>query len=404
MEASRPSRGRVCVVRQYQVPLDARVYREVLSLADAGFEVDVICQQGDGERLVEDDQGPTGERGRIRYYRIPVRRRRTSTAVQFVEYLLFFLATAVLLTGLHLRRRYRLVQVNTVPDVLVFAALVPKLLGAKVVIDLHETMPEFFASKFGVPLSHRGPRVAAALEKASVAFADAAVTVTDPMKEAFIGRGLPAGKLTVVLNGPDERIYDADRFPARLPDGEFHLISHGSLEERYGIDTMIRAMALLAGELPELRLKIYGRGSQLGELQKLAADLGVAHVVWFSGGFVPLDEIVQAVAEADAGVVAMKKDVFRDLTLATKMYEYIAMGKPVIVGRTRSVEVYFDEKAFALFRSDDPADLARAIREVVGDPDRRREMVEQAAEQGRQHRWPPNRERYLALVNSLLAD
>jgi glycosyltransferase involved in cell wall biosynthesis len=120
--------------------------------------------------------------------------------------------------------------------------------------------------------------------------------------------------------------------------------------------------------------------------------------VWFSDGFVPIDELIRALAEADAGLVAMKQDAFRDLTIATKMYDFITMRKPQLMSRTRSVEAYFDEEAFAFFRSDDPDDLARAIREIVADPERRTRMVEAAARQGEIHRWPPNAARYVAVV------
>ncbi|MBW3537053.1 MAG: glycosyltransferase family 4 protein [Actinobacteria bacterium] len=390
---ARGRRARICVLRQYHVPLDARVHREVTSLAEAGYAVDVICQRAAGEALRE-------KSGSIEYWRLPVPRWRSNPLIQLVEYAVFFMAAAALVSILHIRRRYSVVQVNTVPDVLVFAAAVPRLLGARVVLDLHETMPEFFATKFGVALSHPGPRLAAALEQASIRFADAAITVTHPMREVFEARGAPVDEIKVILNGPDERIWDPDRFPPRRPDGEFHLISHGSLEDRYGVDTMIRAVALLAEELPGLRLKVYGKGTALERLRQLGAELGVSDRVWFSGGFVPLDDIVRAVAQADAGVVALKKDIFRDLTLAIKMYEYIAMRKPTLVARTRSVETYFDEQAFALFRSDDPSDLARAIREIAGDPERRARMVDEAARQGKDHRWPPNRERYLAVIGS----
>lgn len=387
---------RICVVRQYFVPLDPRVYREVTALAEAGYSVDVVCQRAKGESIRE-------RVGAVRYLRLPVPRLRGGgPLLQLVEYVLFFVAAAVLVSLRHLRRRYAVVQVNTVPDVLVFAAAIPRLLGARVVLDLHETMPEFFATKFGVPLSHPGPRLAAALEQASIRFADAAITVTHPMKEVFEARGADPDEIEVVLNGPDERIWDPERFPPRSADGEFHLISHGSLEDRYGVDTIIRAVALLADELPGLRLKVYGNGSARGRLMQLTQEFGVDDRVWFSEGFVALDEVVHAVAQADAGVVALKKDIFRDLTIALKMYEYIAMRKPALVGRTRSVERYFDDAAFALFDSDDPADLARVIRELVDDPDRRARLVEGATRQGQEHRWPPNRDRYLAVIESCL--
>jgi glycosyltransferase involved in cell wall biosynthesis len=388
---------RVCLVRQYYVPLDPRVDREARALVDAGHEVDLVCLRGDGE--------PWRERvGRLRIYRLPLPRRRGGNPVwQLLEYLAFFAVATVVVNALHVRRRYDVVQANSVPDFLVFVAAGPRLLGARAVLDLHECMPEFFASKFKSGSDHPGVRLMAGIERISIRFADAAITVTEPMRERFLERGAPADKVTVVLNGADETVFDPDRFAPRPPDGEFHIVCHGSIEERYGIDTVIKAVALVADELPGVRLRIFGRGTFKPDLERLAAELGVTDRVWFSDGFVPIDDLIRALAEADAGVVAMKQDAFRDLTIATKMYDFITMRKPQMVSRTRSVEVYFDDQAFALFRSDDPEDLARAMREVVTDPARRAHMVAAAAEQGQAHRWPPNAARYVGVIETAAA-
>ena len=116
-----------------------------------------------------------------------------------------------MLTVLHFRRRYELVQVHSLPDPLVFAALVPKLTGARVVLDLHECMPEFFATKFGLPLDHRAVRLIGAAEQASIRFADFAITCTEQMREAFVGRGADPDKIGVVLNAADEAVFDPAR-------------------------------------------------------------------------------------------------------------------------------------------------------------------------------------------------
>jgi glycosyltransferase involved in cell wall biosynthesis len=178
------------------------------------------------------------------------------------------------------------------------------------------------------------------------------------------------------------------------------LICHGSIERRYGLDTVIRAVALLREELPGLRFEIYGEGSDEPELRQLAAQLDVADRVKF-GGFVAIEELVAAIASADAGVVAVKRDPFRDLTHTNKMFDFMALGVPAIVSWTRSVADYFDPAAVECFRSDDPEDLARAIREVQRDPERRNEMVRQASAAYAEYRWPRQREIYRRAVESL---
>lgn len=383
---------RVCLVRQYYFPLDARVFREAEALVTGGHEVDVVCLRDRGESIHE-------RRENLRIYRLPLPRMRGRSALwPLGEYIVFFCAASVLVTLLHLRRRYAVVQANSVPDFLVFVAVVPRIFGARAVLDLHECMPEFYATKFATGPDHLGVRMMALIEQASIRFADQVITVTHLMQDKFVERGADPQKITVVLNGADETIFAADRYTPRAPDGEFWLVCHGSIEERYGLDTIVKAVALLGDEIPGLRLRIYGRGSYKRTLERLVADLNVEDRVWISQGLVPIEELVQGLVDADAGVVALKQDPFRDLTLATKMYEFITLRKPQLVSRTRSVEKYFDERAFGLFHSGDPADLARAIRELVADPYRRVAMVQAAVEQGEAHRWPPNGCRYVTTV------
>jgi len=305
----------------------------------------------------------------------------------------------MLAAALHLRRHYQLVQVNSLPDPLVFAALVPRLLGARVLLDLHETMPEFFASRFGKSTEARIVGLVAAAEQASIRFASHVITCTEEMKQAFVARGSAADKIDVVLNSADESIFDMERYPPQpRQDGRFVLMVHGSVEERYGIDTTIRALALLAGEIPGLELHVYGRGSQLPQLQRLAEDLGVSDRVRFQRDWLPIDQVVHALSRADAGVVAMKRDAFRDMTHCNKMYELITMRRPAIVSRTRSVQTYFDEGCFAWFESNDAQDLARAIRRLYDDPNWARALVEQAATRNEPYRWAHQRDRYLDVI------
>jgi glycosyltransferase involved in cell wall biosynthesis len=388
---------RICVIRQHYVPLDPRVAREVAALAASGHEVDVICLRGQGEPSLQRD-------GRVTIRRLPLRHMRGGAPVRYLmEYGAFFALAACSVTAMHVRRRYRLVQVNSLPDVLVFAAAVPRLLGARLLLDLQECMPEFFATKFGTSLRHPAVLLIAALEQLSIRFADLVITPTEQMMDAFVARGADARKISVVMDGADEEVFHpVDPRPEQGRDPRLTLICHGTVEERYGLDTVIRAVAILREEIPELRFAIYGDGSFVDQLRRLVAELGVEDRVSFSGGFVPEEQLVQAIAAADVGVVAMKRDAFRDITLAGKMFDYIAMRKPLVVSRTRSVLQAFGSSCFELFDSDDPEDLARAIRTLHADPERRQQLVRRAAEVAEPYRWAHQREVYRNVVERLL--
>jgi glycosyltransferase involved in cell wall biosynthesis len=388
--------ARICVIRQYLFPRDVRVRREVEALTAAGHDVDVICARGRGELRHE-------RVGRVTVHRLPVGVRR-GTAVRYAfQYGAFLLAAGLFAGALHLRRRWHLVQVNTLPDALVFAAAIPRLLGARVVLDLHECMPEFFATKFRVRLDHPAVRLIGLIEQASIRFADHAITCTAQMRDAFVRRGAPEGRIEVVLNAADETLFDPSRYPPSSRDpARFTLICPGALEEHYGVDTLVRAAALIHGRIPGLRIEIYGEGSYRAALEALTRELGMREVVTFHG-FVADEDLLRAIAAADAGVVAVKRDAFRDLTHCNKMFELITMRRPAIVSRTRAVEACFDESCFVFFESDDARDLARAICRLHADPALGERLVARATEANEPYRWPRQREVYLSTVERLLA-
>jgi glycosyltransferase involved in cell wall biosynthesis len=388
--------ARCCLIRQGYYPLDPRVRREVEALVMAGHEVDVICLRRPGE--------PSFERqGMVTAHRVSITTRRRGRFNYVFQYGAFFAAASALITVLHLRRRFDVVQVNTMPDSLVFAAIVPRLLGARVLLDLHECMPEFYAVKFGVGMRHPAVRLVAAIEQAAIRFAHRAITCTAQMREAFESRGARAGKIDIVINSANEDEFDPERVRStKTAPGEFRLICHGTVERIFGLDVIVRAVALLKGYIPGLRLDIYGEGSALPELQSLVRELEISDHVHMTGKFVPLDDLVQAIANADAGVVALRRDAFRDLTHSNKMFDYITMRKPVVVSRTGSVMAYFDETCFEMFNAGDERDLARAIRELYEKPGLREELVRRAAQVNEPYRWPHQRSHYQEIVRTLI--
>jgi glycosyltransferase involved in cell wall biosynthesis len=389
--------ARVCVIRQGYYPLDPRLRKEVEALVGAGHEVDIIC-------ATFRDQPRHERREAVAVYRIPIAHHRRGPLWYLFECGLFLVLAALLAGALHLRRRYVLVQVNSLPDSLVFAALVPRLLGARVLLDLLECLPEAFIVKYGLAPRHPVVRAVTVAEQASIRFADQVITCTEQMRARFIERGASPEKIGVILLSAGEETFDPERFRgSERRTEDFVLIYHGTLEESFGAGTVVRAVALLKEDIPALRFHIYGEGTFRPALKRLVAELGLEGRVWMSDGFVPLTELVSAIASADVGVVPTKRNSFRELTHSTKMFDYIAMRKPAIVGRTGAVEAYFGDSCFQLFDSEDEHDLARAIRELYADPALRDRLVRHATERSEPYRWIHQRGQYLDVVGRLLS-
>ena len=331
--------------------------------------------------------------------RLPVEHYRGSLPKYAYEYGAFFFLAFLVLTARLFRRRYDVVQVNSLPDFLVFAAAAYKLAGVPVVIDMHECTPELFCTKYGASPSHPVVRLLAWIEQRSLAFADRVITCTPQQRALFASRGTPEEKIAVVLNAANSAIFrPRTTEPVRWqPGGGFELVAHGLIAERYGLDTMVRAVALLSGDIPAVRLHIYGKGDYQSELERLVRELGVGNRVLIHG-FVPEDELLEGIARAHVGVIAAKRDTFRDMTHTQKMYEYVAMHKPVVIAETPAVRTHFDDSCFQFFTSNDPTDLARALRELYRSPDRALTMIDSASGRYRAYDWEAQRHVYAGAV------
>jgi glycosyltransferase involved in cell wall biosynthesis len=389
---------RICIFRHNFYPIDVRVSRQATALLAAGFEVDVVCLREANEPSREHVRG-------VSIYRLPVTHRRASRARYVVEYLASFLAGMLTLSALFLRRRYDVVQVSNMPDFLVFAAIIPKLLGAKIVLDVLDSMPELYMAKYGVGEQHLMTRLIAWQEGISIRFADRVITVTDEFRKLFLRRH---GRLDIpiILNLPDHtrlprRMPNQETFASNGHDDRFILIAHGVLLPRLGFDTMIRAVASIADEIPRLELRIVGSGQNEEELRALAVGLGVADRVKFLG-FVQFDQLPGLLDDADVGLVANKRDGFAELLLPTKLLELVWMGKPVVAARTPTIAHYFDDSMLAFFEPDDDRDLAARIRDLYYDPALRFRLAHNASRFFDRHNWQSEGVRYSETLLELL--
>jgi glycosyltransferase involved in cell wall biosynthesis len=393
----------VAILRFSQYPVELNVKREAEALRDAGFRVHVVCARGPGEATRETVDG-------VEVHRLPMRHRRGGVLRYLWEYNAFFALASWKLATLHARHRFAAVQVNTMPDYLVFAAFYPKLTGATIVLHLHEPMPELFETMFPDRWYTRAfVSWLARVEQASIRFAHRALTVTDQMRDNFVRRGADPTKFTVVVNVPDDRHFRLDRYAhlrARVEAvkaedrarGVFRVLTHGAVEERYGFDTIVRAVARLKETLPGVRFRFMGAGEYLDEVRRLAQSMNVeGHV--HHVGFVPLEQMIEEILLADVCVVAVKESTYSVLVHTNKMYEYMALERPVVASRLASVAAYAPSEAVLFFRPGDDADLADKLRWAASQPDALARQVVAARSVYEALRWESERRRYLSVYS-----
>ena len=382
-------RRRVCLVRQRDY-YELSLRREAEALRDAGYDVDVVCLREPGGPAREVVDGVT-------LHRLPLRRRRGGPVGYVFDYLGFFLAATVKVAMLHVERRFAAVQANSMPDVLVFTALVPRLMGARVLAFMKEPTPELGETKYG---SRRLGRLLVRVEQAALRFADVAFTVTEDLRETYVARGADPDKIVVVLNGPDARHLLVHRgaaaaVPAPADPGTFTVLCHGLVDERYGHDLMVRAAALTRDHLPGLRLRITGEGDYVDELRALIRAEGVEDRVQYLG-WVDMPALVAELERADAGIVAQKSSPYSNLVHTNKMYEYMLFDVPVVASRLRSTARYFGDDAVQYFEPGSAESLADALVALHADPERGAALVRTARERCRAFGWDAQREIYLS--------
>jgi len=312
----------------------------------------------------------------------------------------FFLVSAKWLAINGRQQKFDLVHIHNIPDFLIFSALFAKLRGARLILDIHDIVPEFFVSKFGAPQQSLLVRVLRWIEKVSAAMSDHVILANHLWLERYSARSAPAQKCSVFINHVDQRIFQPGIRTPRF--GGPLILFPGGLQWHQGVDIAIRAFALLKSKLPDARFHIYGDGSSKGQLVALADELNLKESVKF---FEPLSlrEIAQVMANADLGVVPKRADSFGNEAYSTKIMEFMSVGVPVVVSGTRIDRHYFDESVVRFFESGNSEELAKAMHEVLTDFQLRESMIRNAEEYVERHSWARNKSEYLELVDTLTA-
>ncbi len=386
---------RHCMIVHAYYPLgEVRVQREAEALVAHGYEVDVICLRFPGEAasdLYHD----------VNVYRMPVRRHKGKSAlIQLLEYLAFFILAFCKLTVLHLQRRYNVVQLHNLPDFLVFAALVPKLAGVSIILDLHDLTPEFFASRFGMDRNSFPARLVRLQEQLSCRFADHVITVTEHWRQSLIRRGVSSDKCSVLMNLADSRVFKKPVLTKPRDSDQFRLIYHGALPRRYGLDLALRAIDRVRAEIPNIHLTIIGQGEHLAELVRMTKELNLEENVRFEK-FMRVEDLPAQIVTADLAIIPYYNDVFTNELLPTKLLEYMALGMPAIASRTMGISAYFDDTMIQFFTPGDVEELARCIRELYYDRSRLAMLAENTEQFNQRYNWTTQSADYVRLVDRL---
>lgn len=385
---------RICVLTYSQYRSDTRVLRYAEALAERGDHVDVVALRGTPDEPEHETNGTLNlfclqtrfgrkERSRLSYF-LPIAR--------------FLITSSFWIARQHIRKRYDLLHVHNVPDFLVFAALLPRLTGARVLLDIHDILPEFYGSKFSKPEHSLTVRLLKWIERASARFAHHVIVANHLWLDKYARRTGVAGKCSAFINNVDRRIFQPR--PTSRARGMPIILFPGGLQWHQGLDIAIRAFQQIHREFPTAEFHIYGEGKMQESLEALARELALDGKVRFFKT-VPVRQIAEVMAGADLAVVPKRADSFGNEAYSTKIMEFMSLGVPVVASSTRIDRYYFNDSVVKFFESGNPDSLAAAALEVLRDRSKREQMVARAREYAAQNSWESRKPDYLNLVDDL---
>ena len=372
---------------------DGRVKRYAETLASRGYHVDVISLKKTGQPTFASIKGVAihriqerigDERGRLSY---------------FLRILRFFFHSAFFVSRLHFQRPYDLIHVHSLPDFEIFAAFLPKLFGSKLILDIHDIVPELYVSKFGAKSSGLLFKTLVKMEHRACAFAHHVIIANHIWEEKLLARSVALNKCTTILNYPDTAIF-YPRKRTRIDD-KFIMIYPGTLNWHQGLDVAINAFATIANQYPQAELHIYGRGSELNHLKDLAKMRKLEHCVLFQP-LVPIEEIAESMNKADLGIIPKRDDPFGGEAFSTKSLEFMSVGLPVVMSRTKIDSHYFNESVVRFFEPDDVESLAAAMSEMIDNEAMRKKLSENASKFVKDFSWERKQQVYLDIVDRLV--
>jgi glycosyltransferase involved in cell wall biosynthesis len=384
---------RVAMVAYAYYEGNGRIEQYAKALAMRGDTVDVISLNRGGDPKFEKRDG-------VNIYRAQTRtRNKERFSVYVLQVMMFMIRSFFSLARRQLKGSYDAIHVHSVPDFLVFSALIPKLSGVPIILDIHDILPEFYMSKFGVGERSLIFKVLVFVEKISIAFSNHVIIANPIWRDRLLRRSVKPEKVTAIGNYPDPKIFFL-RAKTRT-DGKFVLLYPGSLNFHQGLDIGVRAFAKVARQMLEAEFRIYGEGPERENLIQIARECHVDDKVLLSD-FLPMTEVAEIMANSDLAIVPKRsRSTFGTEAASTKIMEFMSVGVPVIVSRTKIDSFYHTDATVRFFDNDDPDELAKAILDLHANPESRKRLAVNALEYVAKNNWEAKKGEYLAIVDGL---
>jgi glycosyltransferase involved in cell wall biosynthesis len=290
------------------------------------------------------------------------------------------------------------------PNMTILAAILPKIFGKKVILDIHDTVPETFVSKFDSK-THPLVKILYLEEKISCVLASKIICVNHPQRDLLVDRGIPRKKIFISMNVPNDLRFKREKTERELlrKNDCFRIVYHGTVTERLGIDLAIHAASRLQHLIPNFEFHLWGAGNYLNTCQALAQELNLTDRVYFHGR-IPHHDIPKVLKAMDLGIIPNRKFIATELMLPVKMLEYVALNIPVVVPRLGTIQYYFSDDMVGFFDPDNLDSMVQIIWTLYKNTNRRQKQAEKANEFLEKYGWHKQKISFLQFYENLVSN
>ena len=357
------------LVENLPVPFDRRVWMESRALAEAGYQVSVICPAGTYSKRYECVDG-------IHIYRywlpsLP------GFIGHLLEYGIALPATLVLSLLVLVRHGFDVIHSANPPDLFFLIAALYRPFGKKYVFDHHDLVPEACLTRWTGWKRRLMYRLSIWFERATFACADMVISTNKSYRTIAIGRGrMPPDRVVVVRSGPSlQRFTPGPPDPALRRGADYLATYLGVMGPNDGLDLLLEVIRIVVHEhgRNDIRFALIGSGDCHERTVARARELRITEYVHFTGR-IPDADVIKYLSTADVGFAPDPKDDLNDVSTMNKIVEYMALGVPVLCFDLIEARASAGDSA-AYASASDPRDMAGLLLALLADPERRRRMA-----------------------------
>ena len=358
------------MVLEGEFPPDERVEKEALSLINSGFEVHLACYSRNDVFLREEN-----------YRGIYIHRKsiskfiyKSSAACLILPF--YFIFWRKFLNTLLKKHKYNVIHIHDLPLAKIGFKLKKKY-NTKLICDQHE-----YYSNWIIHTAHYNTFLGSIVkyfspwrtyEKKYLTKADRVITVEEPLMNIYIEQhGISRDKIFYLPNTPLKAVFNQNNIKKEIIEkynNSFVVIYVGGIDILRGVDLAIKALKQLSKKIPLIKLLLIGPVIKPFNPLEFAEAHNVRKYVEYLG-WLSVDLIPSYLASSN--ICFFTPPVNRDEihnTIATKIYQYIAMGKPVIVGQAKLMKQFVQQNDLGLVVNEtNPSDFAQAIIRFYNDP------------------------------------